>query len=215
MSNTTKYSISIGVEVNDKTISEAKKYLKDKYRNKYDDPNPHVNFLIMAMPEGNNEKVDKILQNYFSKIGDISFELGGLHFEEKEAFFSLPILNDQVMKIHKDLIELLNPIRNGFIRERDKERIDSKKTDKVGEEYIYKYGYLRVLDRFTPHITIGNLVENYTNLDIPIIKSELDKRLGHLYQNKIIFNKVYAVHMQDAEIQSDYKVLWEKFYYLK
>ena len=215
MISTTKYSISIGVEVNNKSISDAKRYLKEKYGNKYDDPNPHVNFLIMAMPVGNKIRLNSILSKYFSMINQINFELGELHFEEKNSFFSLPILNDQIMDIHKDLIDLLNPIRNGMVRERDKERIDNKKTDPVEEEYIYKYGYLRVLDKFTPHITIGNLVNSFSDQDIPTIKKELDARLNTLYFKQMNFNKVYAVHMQDAEIQSDYKILWEKFYLLK
>lgn len=215
MTNTTKYSISIGVEINNKSISDAKRYLKEKYGNKYDDPNPHVNFLIMAMPEGNESILDSVLNEYFNKISQINFELGQLHLEPKNNFFSLPILNDQIMEIHKDLIKLLNPIRNGTIRERDKERIDNNKTDLIEERYIYKYGYLRVLDKFTPHITIGNLVDGFTNQDIPNIQKELDTRLNSLYFKRMNFDKVYAVHMQDAEIQSDYKILWEKFYKLE
>jgi hypothetical protein len=116
------------------------------------------------------------------------------------------------MNIHKDLINLLNPIRDHYIREKDLVRIREGKTDELEERYIYDYGYLRVLERFIPHITIGNIKNEEFNLEE--IKTRLDSILSNLYNTSLKVNELYATFIEDAEIQSDYKWIWEKTYIL-
>mgnify|MGYP007095771344 FL=1 len=139
-------------------------------------------------------------------------KFGNLHFEEKQRFFSIPIINKDVMNIHKDLINLLNPIRDHYIREKDLVRIREGKTDELEERYIYDYGYLRVLERFIPHITIGNIKNEEFNLEE--IKTRLDSILSYIYNTSLKVNELYATFIEDAEIQSDYKWIWEKTYIL-
>ncbi len=211
----TKYTLSIGVSIKNDTIAKAKKYLKDRYGSKYDDPDPHLNFLIMAMPEGKKHKIVEVLDRYFSKFNKLNIKLGKLNYEDKNNFFSLPIIEGNIMEMHKDLIDLLNPIRSNYIREKDDIRIGQGKVDEIEKRYIYNYGYLRVLDKFTPHVTIGNLSENFVNSDIVDIKRSLDHILGQLYSVELSFNLVYATHILDAETQSDYKIMWEREFFLK
>ncbi|MFZ2663950.1 MAG: hypothetical protein WAX66_01160, partial [Patescibacteria group bacterium] len=106
-----------------------------------------------------------------------------------------------------------NPIRDSYIREKDLVRIHEGKTDNVEEEYIYKYGYLRVLDKFIPHITVGNIKNEV--FEYKKITEHLDTILGSLYNTSIFINEIYASFIEDAEIQSDCKLVWEKTYSLR
>ena len=208
---TTPNTISIGTQIHNPIIMEAKAYLKENFGNKYD-IEPHFNFIIMAMPDYRLKDLEQKLDVFFNKKTGIELKFGNLHFEEKQRFFSIPIINKDVMNIHKDLINLLNPIRDHYIREKDLVRIREGKTDELEERYIYDYGYLRVLERFIPHITIGNIKNEEFNLEE--IKTRLDSILSNLYNTSLKVNELYATFIEDAEIQSDYKWIWEKTYIL-
>lgn len=209
---TTKNTISIGTQIHDEKISQAKTYLKNQFGNKYD-IDPHFNFVIMAMPEYRLKDVETLLDAYFGSKSAIHLDLGELHYEPKTKFFSIPIIGETVMVIHKELLDILNTIRDGYIRDKDLIRINEGRTDKEEEKYIKDYGYLRVLNKFMPHITIGN-IQSTNEFDLDDVSKKLNAILGALYKQSISFNRVHAYFFEDADIQSDYKLFWEKDYIL-
>lgn len=211
IAKTTPNTISIGTQIHNSNIMDAKTYLKENFGNKYD-IDPHFNFIIMAMPEYRLKDLETCLDKFFTTKEIMNLQFGDLHFEEKQRFFSIPIINSEIMDFHKQLIDILNPLRDDYIREKDLIRTNEGRTDSLEKEYIYKYGYLRVLSKFIPHITIGNIKNE--EFDFKEVKTQLDKILGNLYNSSLKINEVYATFIEDADVQSDYKWLWEKTYKL-
>lgn len=208
---TTPYALSVGTEVHSEIIRSAKAYLKQEFGNKYD-ADPHFNFIIMAMPLNKAKDIELTLNSYFKDKKPLKLKLGNLHYEEKQRFYSIPIVGEEVMTLHSEFIEILNPLRDDYIREKDLVRINEGKTDKLEEEYIHKYGYLRVLSKFTPHITIGNLQTE--NVDLGSITNNLNNILGNLYGSTLNITELRADLIEDAQVQTDYKRLWNKTYKL-
>ncbi|MFZ2664476.1 MAG: hypothetical protein WAX66_03880, partial [Patescibacteria group bacterium] len=67
MNKTTPNTISIGTQIHNDKIMEAKTYLKDNFDNKYD-IDPHFNFIIMAMPDYRLKDLEAILDDYFKSL---------------------------------------------------------------------------------------------------------------------------------------------------
>lgn len=208
---TTPNTVLVGTKLSIKSLLAAKRYLKDNFSNKYD-AEPHLNFVIMAMPIHKLKELEVTLDEYFSIKTSIKLQLGNLHYDPTNKFFSIPLLNESIIDTHKELLGVLNPVRDNYSREEDLLRINEKRTDAKGEQYIYEYGYLRVLDKFIPHITIGNIQKEDVNIEE--VKTKLNEILGSLYNSTIDASKIYATFIEDADIQSDYKFLWEKEYIL-
>jgi hypothetical protein len=208
---TTPNTLSVGTQVHNANIMAAKAFLKKEYGNKYD-AEPHFNFIIMAFPDYRVHDIEDRLDNYLKKLKPLKLKLGTLRYEEKQQFYSIPIVGEEAMTFHKELIAILNPIRDGYIREKDLVRITEGKTDALEEEYIYKYGYLRVLDKFTPHITLGNI--QTAEADQDDIQNKLTDFLGTLYGSELTIDEIRADFILDADVQSNYKRLWTKIYNL-
>ncbi|MGD8744472.1 MAG: 2'-5' RNA ligase family protein [Candidatus Woesebacteria bacterium] len=202
--------LSAGTRFDIKEIAKAKKYLK-KYDNRYDLP-PHLTYAISPFPEKNLKKVEKESDKYFKNLKSFSFKIGKLEFDERKNFFYLPIKSKKVMRIHKDMLELLNKYREGYIREKDLERIEKGLLNPEEIKLIKKYGYFRVLDNFIPHLTIGNVEAKKE--EIVNIKNELIEILKNLSKRSIQVNEV-RVHLHtDSKIQSKMKSIWIKRYQL-
>jgi hypothetical protein len=71
------------------------------------------------------------------------------------------IKSDELVTLQEQIIETLNPIRDG-LRERDKERV----VDAVGEtrSNLMKYGYRSVGNMFSPHLTFTRFKDNQKNI---------------------------------------------------
>lgn len=208
---TTANSFSVGTGIQNETIMLAKDYLKQEFGNKYD-AEPHIAFHIMAMPDYRIKDLEKICDEYFKKIKPIRLQLGNLRYDDVYRFFSIPIVGNEILTLHKELIETFNPIRDGYIRAKDLENMNSGKTDEIEEEYIYKYGYLRVLSKYTPHITIGDIATDNFNSDD--VQKKLNSILSNLYGTALYVNELQAHYMEESGSQSNYKWLWKKSYKL-
>lgn len=210
---TTKYTVSIGFKIHEPKIMEAKTYLKKEFNNKYD-VEPHFNFVITAIPEYRIKDIANIMDTYFENKKPITLKFEQLEYDPKSRFFSIPLIGNTVIETHKELLNILNSIRDNYIREKDLKRINDKRTNLTEEKYIYKYGFPKVLDNFTSHITIGNIITT-ENINLNDIQNKLNKILSEFYNSDFTVNKMYASIIEDAEIQTDCVVVWEKEYILQ
>ena len=96
---TTKNTVSIGTQIHESKIMEAKNYLKKEFNNKYD-IDPHFNFLIMAMPEYRVKDMETLFDEYFRNKKPLKIILGNLEYEDKHKFFSIPMLGEEIMDFH-------------------------------------------------------------------------------------------------------------------
>lgn len=66
------------------------------------------------------------------------------------------------------------------------------------------------MSKLTPHITIGNLQSE--NVDLGAITNNLNNILGNLFGSTLSVNEIRADLIEDAQVQTDYKRLWNKTY---
>lgn len=206
---TTNTTLSIGTKIQDGAISRAKRYLKENYGNKYD-ADPHFNFIIIAMPKDSLKAVETKLDAYFKGRKAIDLLLSDLTYNSKDKFFSIPIVGEEVMNIHKDLLNILNAERNGCMREKDLEKMHSNNRDEEEIQNIKLYGYPRMLNKFTPHVTIGNIDKH--NFDLEDVTNNLKTILKDIFNATIQIDHVAVSLYVDSEVQSNFKHVWSKEY---
>ena len=211
LNKTINTCLAAGTEIEDDNIRYAKKYLTDNYFNRYDIL-PHLTYAVCPFPKYNLIKAVKETDMYFNNKSLISLKLHKLHFDENNKFFSIPVSGYEVKKMHEDLVNIFNKYRDGYIREKDFNRIKKGEISKKDTELIKKYGYFRVFDNYSPHITIGNIKTDYKKA------SEIKDKINEILKNttgKIIkIKKVHLSFHSDSEIQSGIKEIWSKDYFL-
>ena len=95
-----KTSLAIHTDINKKSISEAKNFMKSNYKSTFDVP-PHVTHLLFPMFEENFYKLLPKLEKYINKLDIFTVLPGEIIVEEKRRFFNLPINSLKLKKIHK------------------------------------------------------------------------------------------------------------------
>jgi hypothetical protein len=85
-----------------------------------------------------------------------------------------------IKRLQKKIVTLLNPMREGNIRERDRKRM--RKMTKVEQKNIKLYGYRAVGNMFSPHLTFSKL-KKFDGTAIP----KIDKSNFSFEVNKIGF----------------------------
>lgn len=203
--------LSADTDINNKLITKAKDFLSKNYRNRFDLP-PHLTYMICPFPEYNLEKVKINIDAYFKNKTPFVFNLSNLHYEPKNKFYSIPVIGENIRKLHEDLVHLFNKYRDGHIREKDVTRIKAGEREQEEIDLIRKYGYFRIFDRFTPHITVGNVETSEEN--IPQITQKLNDILKEIIGKSIIVDKVSVTFHTDSDVQTEMQKLWGKDYLL-
>ena len=204
--------LSVATRLDIEEVAKAKRFLTKNYKNRYS-LSPHLTYMISPFPEYNLKEAELELDKYFKNQKRFTFKLSKLGFEPVRKFYSLPVMDGQVMKLHKDMLKLLNKYRDGHIREKDVTRIERGEISNKEIGYIKKYGYFRVLDNFTPHLTVGSVEAE--DSEIPTVTKKLKRLLSSVLQGNIQVNEVLVNFHTDSENQSEMKSIWEKKYKLK
>lgn len=119
---------------------------------------PHITIHTLEFPLKNikaaYEEVEKVALNL--KPMDLIFKKVytgwgyiGVEFTKTE----------QIDNFHKLIIENLNPLREGRLREKYETEISENKYPKKQVKYIGKYGYHNVFEYFMPHLTLARFID--------------------------------------------------------
>lgn len=65
-----------------------------------------------------------------------------------------------IIRIHKTILDLLNPLREGHIREKYLEELKTNKYSPSQKRNILEYGYPLVLSEYRPHLTLARFVDS-------------------------------------------------------
>jgi len=127
---------------------------------------PHVTLHLVKI----NKKDFKALVDGLKLLikHELVIRIGGLQIEEHNGnlFLSLKILKSvKLMNLHKRIVEQTNKWRGSLIREKDLARIKAGVYNKQETGHIRKYGYLRTMDFFKPHITLGEIANDSAAVD--------------------------------------------------
>lgn len=195
-------------------LTKAKLFMNENYGNQYSHLPPHLAYTIMPFPEEKLSLGKKDLIEYIEKQKTYSVHISDLMFEERGKFFYISLDGDLVKKIHEDITTLLNKYRDGYVREKDLERLNNGDFDDKSKQYLIDYGYTKVFDNFKTHITIGNYTTE--NVNVEELTSKLRDILCPILNKDYVIDNIHGVfHTDSANNQSEMKEIWSEVFYLK
>jgi 2'-5' RNA ligase len=119
----------------------------------------HLTVYKAEFPKRNETKIFRLLRNFVIK--QKPFKLTFKNFFNEWGWVGLDFKkNRDVYSAHKNIVRLLNPSRDGHIRQKYLEEI--KTTDKYPgrqREYIMQYGYSQVMTEYHPHLTLVRFID--------------------------------------------------------
>jgi len=172
----------IGIHLNiSKDISSIIDYAKKKIHLEYTSNynyEPHITLYLAKFPKNKFNTLIKTIA--LIKIEPFVIELGKFktnhNNKNKQIFFYINLKKSkELYKLHKKILQTANHLRGNALRIKDQERIKLGKYSKLETQYIKKYGYLRVLRFYKPHITLG--ATPAASKKIMPIKKYLNKKL--------------------------------------
>ncbi|EKD56071.1 MAG: hypothetical protein ACD_58C00305G0009 [uncultured bacterium] len=136
---------------------------------------PHISLYICAINKEDFDSVCSKLKQIQFKPFSISFEK--IMVEKDKMYYHLAIkVDNKLNKLHEEIVDLINPIRDGLIRQKDTVRLKEGYFSQKQIESINKYGYYMVKDLFNPHITLGICKTKDSNKLI----DELTKKISNI-----------------------------------
>ncbi|UCD04485.1 MAG: 2'-5' RNA ligase family protein [Candidatus Woesearchaeota archaeon] len=123
---------------------------------------PHMTIYSPEYPRSNVDKVLESVEEIVKNISPITFKFNKV--SGGQGFVSVKFDNSPTIKrIHEEIVEKLNPLREGRIREKYGADYHMNFNEEQIEN-IKKYGYPDAMNRYSPHLSIirledGSLVE--------------------------------------------------------
>lgn len=206
----TVFSVDSNIKI--QSIADAKAFMTANYGNKYSHPVPHISYAICPMPESNLPKLKEELESYVSNVKKFEVTLSEVKYNAKNKFYYIELSGDTLRKLHIDLTNLANKYRDNYIRTKDLERLNAGQLNEKEAQYLNTYGYMRVLEYFNPHITIGNIgIEEYNESEL---LTELKSRLVSVENSKVVIDHIHAVFHTDSQDQANMALRWDGVYKL-
>ena len=136
-------------------------------------PIPHISIYHIGIPTKNKNKLFNLVEN-ISKTHQ-PFKVKSKNFFQFDNFFFINTnISNSFIRLHNNVVDTLNPLREGFLRNEIKEFINNPNVSQQRKKYAQKYGYFLVKNEFIPHITITNFL-NRSDIKQVIKKFNLPK----------------------------------------
>ena len=116
---------------------------------------PHITIYMTEFPVKHISKIRKTLRELAAKTKP--FRATSLKYRQSEdGYIDIDYRKSREMKeLQKKIVFLLNPLREGLLRPKDKARMSE--LSKVQQRNIMRYGYRSVGKEFFPHLTFTKL----------------------------------------------------------
>ncbi|OGF26938.1 hypothetical protein A2242_02890 [Candidatus Falkowbacteria bacterium RIFOXYA2_FULL_47_9] len=141
---------------------------------------PHITLYMTEFPLKNVAKIRKLLKQFAVKTKP--FEISSSKYRQNtDGYIDVDYKKSKnINELQKKIIKLLNPLREGQMREKDKARISAM--TKTEQKNLKLYGYRGVGAKFFPHLTFTKLEK----FDKSVL-SNIDKSNFSFKVNKIGF----------------------------
>jgi len=119
---------------------------------------PHVTLYMAELPLENVRRAASALKDFSSQTSP--FEIEFLSYKEnKNGYVDVRFRESpELLRLHKRVVDLINPLREGLIRNRDREKMGE--LSKSERRNLELYGSRRVGSRLDPHLTLTKLRED-------------------------------------------------------
>jgi len=143
---------------------------------------PHITLYMTEFPLKNMVKIKKLLKQFAVKTKP--FEISSSKYRQNtDGYIDIDYKKSKnINEFQKKIIKLLNPLREGQIREKDKARISEM--TKAEQKNLKLYGYRSVGDKFFPHLTFSKLEKFDKSALLNIDKSNFSfkvNKIGFFY----------------------------------
>jgi hypothetical protein len=120
-------------------------------------PFPHISLYQTEFPLDNLEAVKSKLLLYSKHKKSFNIQpVEGTYRKEDKDFVEVQYEpSKELYKLHTEIRELLNPLRNGLMRARDKERLNQ--VSEIQRENLENWGYRLTGSEFRPHLSLTRL----------------------------------------------------------
>lgn len=184
-------------------ILDVKKETSVSYPD-HEDSFPHISLYFCNFNENNYADLINILKG--AQIKSRKITLGDLDFTENKKrgyiFSSFSLVEmDELQKMHEQIVNLINPVRQGLVRYRDEERY--KKGEMTEEDYdrTKKYGFQYFMDKYHPHITLG-VIEKHESYRKELLKKKLGVLSGKTFIADSIFIRLKRRTVPEGDVVS-------------
>lgn len=116
----------------------------------------HSTIYMAEFPLKNFNRIVDSLARLANKTRPIKLEYEKMYQEWGYIGFSFK-KNREIYELHKQVLDLLNPLRDGHLRMKYIKELRSGKYSKRQMKYIRNFGYPQVLSEYNPHLTLARL----------------------------------------------------------
>lgn len=144
---------------------------------------PHITIYSPEYPESNFDKVLRAVEEIAKNTK--RFEFIYEKKENHEGFIGVGFnLSPEIKNIHREIVNKLNSLREGRIRDKYKMSLDDYKMTFSSEqrENIEKYGYPDAMNLYRPHLTIIRLKNEILAKEV---EQNLDWKISNFIVDKI------------------------------
>ncbi len=156
---------------------------------------PHITLYMGLFPETERASVVRELKTVAAETPPVPVVLREIETSRDGYLFWKAVADDPLQKLHERVVEALNPLRRGAVR--DKFLEDQERFTKEECVYIMRYGFPWVMRRFRPHVTVGHLeagaAEAAEHLGTPESRGQASRiALGSVGEHGVILETVGA-----------------------
>jgi 2'-5' RNA ligase len=120
-------------------------------------PFPHISLYLTQFPIANLVKIESLLRNFAKSATPFTVRAAGYQQSEKAYVAVAYDKSHDIQKLHMGTLQLLNPLREGLIRDKDRERL--KLWSDARRESVEKYGYHSAGSEYKPHISLAKMAQ--------------------------------------------------------
>lgn len=138
-------------------ITSLRSTLDVKYASHQSLP-PHLTLHLARIRSSSFPQLLRALTGLHPKPFTVRLTSLRCDIEGDRLFFSQGVrMTPSLFALHQQIVRVTNTIRGNLVRSKDLERIKNSVYAKEQATFIRRYGYLRVLKNFRPHITVGSM----------------------------------------------------------
>lgn len=140
------------IEISQKLSDKSKAYFVLDGKNYF----PHLTIYSPEFPQNRLEDVLGTIENICAGMN--SFESSFLDIQSHDSYVDVEVeLNDSFQNLHKIIVEKLNPLREGHLREKYTIEANLAELTEIQRQNIKEYGYPDVMEIYRPHLTLIRL----------------------------------------------------------
>lgn len=161
--------------------------IRDKYGSDWyiDENKYHLHFpmYLISIPEKNIDRLNEYALKLLTECRKIDVVSNGLFYNHGGLIMIRFDYNQDILNLHEKVVEIFNPLREGFLRDKYRDPELLAKLGSKERQYLQEYGSQYVFENYEPHVTIARvkdmqrlqeIIRNYDEL-FRGVKSCLDR----------------------------------------